>query len=162
MTVMVTQAELEAFVSQANAKKKKPSKHKNKRFKDPDGGNFFWDSKLEYKHHCELRLRQELGEIRDLARQHRFYFWVGVPTPEDIGWYANLKRPVAPNALPAMAGRIAPLPKRFAYVVDHVFWDVKRMCWRYQDTKGERTSMFILKKQLIEQAYGIEIEELTR
>ena len=135
------------------------SKHRNVRFKDPDGGKFYWDSKLEYKHHCELRLRQELGEIRCLARQHRFYFWVGVPTAEDIEWYAKLKNPKVKFAT---HGPINPLPKRFAYVVDHVFWDVKQMCWRYQDTKGERTSMFILKKQLVEQTYGIEIEELTR
>lgn len=109
------------------------SKYKNTK-RTVDGITF--DSVLEANRYAVLRTRLDADEISDLRLQPRFTLVEGF---KDLtGTYI---RPVQYIA-------------DFSYLIDG-----KRIV---EDTKGVRTSDYILKRKLMRDKFGVEVHEVTR
>ena len=101
-----------------------------------DGLTF--DSKLEYRRWCELKLLERAGEIRDLQRQVKF------------------------ELVPAAKGEDGRIEERpVAYIADFVYTDRdgKQVV---EDAKGAKTKEYIIKRKLMRHVLGIKIREVER
>jgi len=108
------------------------------------GGQTF-DSQKEYRRWLELSLLQKAGTISDLQRQVKF---VLIPAQRD------------PDTVGARGGKIKGklLEREVAYYADFVYTqDGKQIV---EDTKGLRTTEYIIKRKLLLWTHGIRIKEV--
>ena len=112
-------------------KQNKRSKYRNRRT-TVDGIRF--DSKAEAKRYTQLITLQNLGEISGLMRQHSYVLVPG-------GRWQNGKAYSAVK-----------------YVADFVYTQDGKIV--VEDVKGMKTQLYMLKKKLMKQVYGIEIREV--
>lgn len=97
-----------------------------------------FDSKLEARRYCELKLLERAKEIKDLRRQVEFEL--------QPSYKKNNKTIRAIN-----------------YVADFVYYDLKKGKIIIEDTKGFKTEIYKLKKKLFEYKYpNLEIKEVRR
>lgn len=97
-----------------------------------DGMTF--DSQKEYRRFCELRLLERAGEVTDLQRQVKFEL---IPS-QRIG------------------GKV--VERACAYVADFVYMENGKKV--VEDTKGFKTTDYIIKRKLMLWVHGIKIKEI--
>lgn len=96
-----------------------------------------FDSLKEYRRFCELRLLEKAGQITNLQRQVKFEL---IPTQRDA------------------SGKL--LEKACSYVADFVYYDPALFADVVEDTKGFRTTEYIIKRKLMLYRHGIKIKEV--
>ena len=97
-----------------------------------DGMTF--DSQKEYRRFCELRLLERAGKVTDLQRQVKFEL---IPS-QRIG------------------GKV--VERACAYVADFVYMENGKKV--VEDTKGFKTTDYIIKRKLMLWVHGIRIKEI--
>lgn len=97
-----------------------------------DGMTF--DSQKEYKRFCELRLLERAGKVTDLQRQVKFEL---IPS-QRIG------------------GKV--VERACNYIADFVYMENGRKV--VEDTKGFKTTDYIIKRKLMLWVHGIRINEI--
>ena len=108
-----------------------------------DGITF--DSKKEAMHYGELRLMEKAGIIQNLQRQVKYILIPAQYEPDIIGPRGGHKR----GAL---------IERECAYIADFVYEsDGKTVV---EDSKGFRTTEYIIKRKLMLHVYGIRIKEV--
>lgn len=109
-----------------------------------DGMTF--DSKREYKRWTELRLLERAGAIRELERQTKFVLIPAQREPDTVG---------------PRGGRIKGklLEREVAYIADFTYLDETDELV-VEDTKGMRTTDYIIKRKLMLFIHGIRIHEI--
>ena len=101
-----------------------------------DGIKF--DSKLEAKRYCELKLLQRAKEIKELRRQVTFEL--------QPSYIKNNK-----------------IIKPINYIADFVYYDLKKGKTIIEDTKGFKTEIYKIKKKIFEYKYpDLEIKEIKK
>lgn len=121
----------------------KQSKYGNKKI---TVGDETFDSSKEYRRFCELKLLQRGKKICNLQRQVKF---VLIPTqrePDEIGVRGGVKK-----------GKV--IEKECAYIADFVYTNDKGETV-VEDTKGFRTTEYIIKRKLMLFIHGIRIKEI--
>ena len=108
-------------------------KYNARKVETPDG---IFDSRKEHKRWQELKLLQETGEIRDLKRQESFLL---IPSQKDEKG-RTIERPVK-------------------YVADFTYRDLDNKL-HVEDSKGMKTTDYILKRKMMLHLLGIRIEEV--
>lgn len=104
-----------------------------------------FDSLKEYRRFCELGLLEKAGEITDLKRQVKFVLIPAQYEPDTIGIRGGVRR-----------GKL--LEREVSYVADFVYTqDGKQVV---EDTKGFRTTDYIIKRKLMLWVHGIRINEV--
>lgn len=109
-------------------------------------GDETFDSAKEYRRFCELKLLQRGKRISGLQRQVKF---VLIPTqrePDVIGARGGVK-----------PGKV--IEKECAYIADFVYVNDKGETV-VEDTKGFRTTEYIIKRKLMLFVHGIRIQEI--
>lgn len=118
------------------------SKYKSKRV-SCDGMTF--DSLKEARRFRELRLLETAGEITNLQTQVKFELIPAQYEPDIIGKRGGVKR-----------GKL--IERECSYVADFVYTkDGKQVV---EDTKGFRTTDYIIKRKLMLYIHGIRIQEV--
>lgn len=118
------------------------SKYRNKKVV-LDGITF--DSKREAKRYRELLLMEQGGEIADIQRQVKF---VLIPTqrePDTEGPRGGKRK-----------GKT--IEREITYIADFVYW--KNGALVVEDTKGFRTTEYVIKRKLMLWVHGIRIVEI--
>ena len=119
------------------------SKYHNKKI-TVDGITF--DSKKEANRWCELLLLERAGQIKNLERQKVFEL---IPTQREIlpekDKYGNNK-----------LGKVIERPVK--YKADFTYIENGKMI--VEDTKGYRTSEYVIKRKLLLYLHGIRIREI--
>lgn len=105
-----------------------------------------YDSRKEARRAAELSLLEKAGKIKDLQTQVKF---VLIPTqrePDTVGVRGGIKK-----------GKV--IEKECAYYADFVYTDEqgRRIV---EDTKGIRTTDYIIKRKLMLYVHGIKITEI--
>lgn len=118
------------------------SKYHNKKV-GYNGENF--DSLKEYRRFCELSLLEKAGEITDLKRQVKFELIPAQYEPDTIGIRGGVRR-----------GKL--LEREVSYVADFVYTQYGKQV--VEDTKGFRTTDYIIKRKLMLWVHGIRINEV--
>lgn len=113
--------------------KKKKGKYKSQK---TEIAGIVFDSKREAKRYAELRILEEAGEISDIKRQIRYEL---IPRQTDD------------------AGRV--IERACEYKADFVY-KTKDGQTVVEDTKGIRTTAYIIKRKLMLYRYGIRIHEV--
>lgn len=108
-----------------------------------DGMTF--DSKKEYKRFCELSLLEMAGAITDLQRQVEFVLIPAQREPDTVGVRGGIKN-----------GRT--IEQKVSYFADFVYWQDGQQI--VEDTKGFRTTDYIIKRKLMLYVHGIRIHEV--
>lgn len=104
-----------------------------------------FDSIKEYHRFCELSMMEKAGLISDLKRQVKFILIPTQREPDTIGKRGGIKK-----------GKL--LEKEVAYYADFVYYmDGFTVV---EDTKGMRTTDYILKRKLMLYVHGIKIQEI--
>lgn len=103
--------------------------------KDQTTGEIF-DSKVEHRRWCELRLLERAGRITGLERQVKY---VLIPTQRD------------------KSGKV--IEKECSYYADFVYFDCALGEKVVEDAKGVRTDAYKIKKKLMLKEHGIRIKE---
>lgn len=103
--------------------------------KDQTTGEIF-DSKVEHRRWCELRLLERAGRIVGLERQVKY---VLIPTQRD------------------KSGKV--IEKECSYYADFVYFDCALGEKVVEDVKGVRTDAYKIKKKLMLKEHGIRIKE---
>ena len=96
-----------------------------------------FDSKREYARWCELKLLERAGKISDLRRQIQFE--------------------LIPGAYEIQNGRRVCVERPVKYIADFVYYEKGQRI--VEDCKGQRTQMYIIKRKLMLNRYGIKIRE---
>lgn len=96
-------------------------------------GHIF-DSQREANRYAELKLLERAGEISNLRLQVPF------------------------ELIPAQRKRNGKVERSCKYIADFVYY--RRGIWVVEDAKGDRTDVYIIKRKLMLEKYGIEIEEV--
>ena len=112
-----------------------------------DGMTF--DSKKEYKRFCELRLLEKAGAIQNLRCQVRFEL---IPIQRE-----TITETDKSGRTKASKGKI--LERECAYFADFVYTDADGH-QVVEDTKGYRTTDYIIKRKLMLWVHGIRIREI--
>lgn len=109
-----------------------------------DGLTF--DSKKEYYRYCELKMLLQKGEISDLKMQVKYTL---IPTQRETDTIGKRGGVVK--------GKV--IEREVAYYADFVYID-KNGKTIVEDTKGMRTTDYIIKRKLMLFIHGIRIREL--
>ena len=124
------------------------SKYKNTKI-EYDG--ILFDSKKECRRWKELRTAEEAGAIGDLRRQVRFELIPAQREPDTRGPKGGL-----------IKGRL--IERKVEYVADFVYVDLRTGQTVVEDVKGQKDgaaySVFVIKRKLMLQKYGIQITEV--
>lgn len=120
----------------------KSSKYGNKKIVVE--GNTF-DSKKEAKRYQELLLLEKAGAIRNLQRQVKYILIPTQREPDVIGKRGGIKK-----------GNV--IEKECAYYADFVYEENGQTV--VEDTKGMRTTDYIIKRKLMLYLKGIKIREI--
>lgn len=120
----------------------KSSKYGNKKIV-VDGITF--DSKKEAKRFQELSLLEKAGAIRNLQRQVKYILIPTQREPDVIGKRGGIKK-----------GSV--IEKECAYYADFVYEENGQTV--VEDTKGMRTTDYVIKRKLMLHVFGIKIREI--
>lgn len=118
------------------------TKYRNKRVRIGDES---FDSKKEYHRWLELQILEDAGVIRKLERQVKFVLIPAQREPETI----------------TQRGRKIPgkvIEREAVYYADFVYEMDGEIV--VEDTKGMKTDVYILKRKLMLEKYGIRIREV--
>lgn len=115
-----------------------------------DGITF--DSKKEAQRYTELKLLEKAGKITSLCRQIEFEL---IPAQREITDQIYTK---GPNKGKFKPGKV--IEHKCSYVADFVYWDLEKNCMVVEDTKGVRTTEYIIKRKLMLYMRGIRIKEV--
>lgn len=105
-----------------------------------------FDSKREAKRWKELRLLERAGAIRELERQTKFVLIPAQREPDTVGPRGGKVR-----------GKL--LEREVAYIADFTYLDNTDQLV-VEDTKGMRTTDYILKRKMMLYFHGIRIREV--
>lgn len=134
-------------------KTKTGNKFGARKVKDPVTGEIF-DSSKEYHRWCELKLLERAGKVSGLKRQVTFEL---IPTQREAS--AEVYRGGPQKGLPKPGAVIENATK---YVADFVYCDAQGNTV-VEDTKGYKKGaaydLFVIKRKLFLQRYGIRIKE---
>ena len=122
----------------------KSNKYSNKKI-EVDG--IIFHSKREAKRYKELLLLEQAGAISNLERQVKY---VLIPTQrelETIGARGGIHK-----------GKV--IEKECAYYADFVYFDREKQEIVVEDTKGMRTTDYVIKRKLMLYRHGIRIREI--
>lgn len=108
-----------------------------------DGITF--DSKKEYKRYCELKLLEKSGAISELQRQVKYILIPSQREPNTIGPRGGVKK-----------GKV--IEKECAYIADFVYKENGQTI--VEDTKGFRTTEYVIKRKMMLYVHGIRIREV--
>ena len=108
-----------------------------------DGITF--DSQKEYRRFRELCLLEKAGRITDLQRQVKFVLIPAQYEPDTIGKRGGKKR-----------GKL--IERECSYMADFVYTENGSQV--VEDTKGFKTTEYIIKRKLMLERYGIRIKEV--
>lgn len=120
------------------------NKYSNKKV-EVDG--IVFDSKREAKRYQELLLLEKVGAILNLQRQVKY---VLIPTqrePDTVGSRGGIHK-----------GKV--IEQECAYYADFVYFDREKQEMVVEDTKGMRTTDYIIKRKLMLFRHGIRIREI--
>ena len=104
-----------------------------------------FDSRKEAKRYSELSLLAKAGAITDLQLQVKFVLIPAQKEPDTIGKRGGVHK-----------GKT--LEKECSYVADFVYFENGQMV--VEDTKGFRTTDYIIKRKLMLFVHGIRIKEI--
>lgn len=119
-------------------------KYKNRKV-NIDGVEF--DSMKEYWRFAELKQMQAEGKITDLQRQVKYILIPAQREPDTIGKRGGVKK-----------GKL--LEREVAYYADFVYRLADTGTLIVEDTKGMRTTEYIIKRKLLLYMHGIRIKEV--
>ena len=109
-----------------------------------------YDSKKEYKRHCELLLLEKAGAITHLQRQVKFIL---IPAQhETFERYGKKGQRLKDGS--------RCLEKECAYIADFVYHNFASNEVVVEDTKGFKTKDYIIKRKLMLWVHGIKIKEV--
>lgn len=108
-----------------------------------DGMTF--DSQKEYKRWCELRLLEKAGEITNLQRQVKY---VLIPAQYEIVGFTKTGK-----------AKRRCFERECAYIADFVYKDEFGEVY-VEDTKGFKTTDYIIKRKLMSYIHNIRIQEI--
>lgn len=114
----------------------KVDKKRKYRSKKTEIDGIIFDSKREAKRYTELRMLEEAGEIKDIQRQVSYTL---IPSQKDEN------------------GKV--IERACKYVADFVY-ETKDGQTVVEDTKGIRTTAYIIKRKLMLERYGVRITEV--
>lgn len=104
-----------------------------------------FDSKKEAKRYQELSLLEKAGAIQDLQRQVKYVLIPSQREPDTIGARGGIHK-----------GKT--IEKECAYYADFVYQENGETV--VEDTKGMRTTEYIIKRKLMLYVHGIRIKEV--
>jgi len=110
-----------------------------------DGITF--DSKKECKRFQELSLLEKAGAIKNLQRQVKYTLIPAQREPNTVGSRGGVKK-----------GKL--LEREVAYYADFVYTDAESGETVVEDTKGVRTTEYIIKRKLMLWVHNIKIQEI--
>lgn len=108
-----------------------------------DGITF--DSRKEARRYQELLLLEKMGEISCISRQQKFVLIPAQREPDIKGPRGGVHK-----------GKI--LERECTYIADFVYW--KNGALVVEDTKGFRTTEYVIKRKLLLWVHGIRIKEI--
>lgn len=109
-----------------------------------------FDSKKEANRYCELKMLERAGKIKNLELQKVFEL-IPAQYEENDEVYKSGK-----NAGQQKRGKC--IEKAVKYIADFVYTEDGKMV--VEDTKGFRTTEYILKRKMLLYFYGIRIKEV--
>ena len=124
--------------------RRKGNKYHNNKIKF---GDEVFDSQKEARRYSELKIMQDAGLIKDLQKQVKFIL---IPTQREediIGKRGGVKK-----------GKV--IEKECSYIADFVYYDNELQQQIVEDTKGFRTTEYIIKRKLMLYIHGIRIKEI--
>lgn len=133
--------------------KKYHNKYHNKKTYTSDG--ILHDSKREANRWAELCLLQRAGKISELDRQVRFEL---IPAQYEEIYTGEFYQRGARKGEPKLE-RVC-LEKSLVYVADFVYIDNDTGEKVVEDSKGERTKEYVIKRKLMLYLKGIKIKEV--
>lgn len=101
----------------------------------------------EYWRYSELKLLESTGHINGLQRQVKYILLPAQREPDIVGKRGGVKK-----------GRL--LEREVAYYADFVYTDADTGELIVEDTKGMRTTEYIIKRKMMLFFHGIRIKEL--
>jgi len=110
-------------------------------------GDNTYDSMKEYRRYLDLLMLEKAGEIKDLRRQVKYILIPAQREPDTVGKRGGIKK-----------GKL--LEREVAYFADFVYMDVKTGELVVEDTKGIRTTEYIIKRKLMLYVHHIKIQEI--
>lgn len=110
-------------------------------------GGETYDSMKEYYRYLDLVLMQQAGEIKELRRQVKYILIPAQREPDTIGSRGGRKK-----------GKL--LEREVAYIADFVYIDVNSGETVVEDTKGMRTTDYIIKRKMMLYFHHIKIKEV--
>lgn len=118
-------------------------KYKNKKV-EVDGVLF--DSKKEARRYTELKLLEKAGKIRELELQKVFELIPSQREPDTIGKNGGVHK-----------GKV--IERAVVYKADFAYFDADGK-YVVEDTKGFRTTEYVIKRKLMLYLHGIRIKEI--
>lgn len=131
-----------AWANYNKIKRKSGNKYGSKKV-EVDGITF--DSKKEANRYKELKLLEQAGEITDLQRQVKFVLIPAQREPDTIGTRGGIHK-----------GKL--IEKECAYYADFVYQENGKTV--VEDTKGMRTTEYVIKRKLMLYIHKIKISEV--
>ena len=110
-------------------------------------GNDTYDSMKEYRRYLDLLAMSMRGEISNIQRQVKFVLIPAQREPDTIGARGGVHK-----------GKL--LEHEIAYYADFVYTDCKTGETIVEDTKGMRTTDYILKRKMMLYFHKIRIKEV--
>lgn len=110
-------------------------------------GEDTYDSMKEYRRYLDLLAMQQAGEIYDLRRQVKYELIPAQREPDTIGKRGGVHK-----------GKL--LEKEVSYYADFVYRITGTDEEIVEDTKGVRTTDYILKRKMMLYFHGIKIKEI--
>lgn len=110
-------------------------------------GDSTFDSMKEYKRYLDLLQMQKEGKIKELQRQVKYLLIPAQREPETVGARGGIKK-----------GKL--LEREVAYFADFVYRLADTDTLVVEDTKGVRTTDYILKRKMMLYFHGIRIKEI--
>lgn len=116
-----------------------------------DGMTF--DSRKEYMRWCELCLLQKAGKIHSLERQAKYIL---------IPAQTRTVERISPKTGKRLKDKVVTLEQECSYVADFVYWKDGQQI--VEDVKGYKKgaayALFVIKRKLMLQEYGITVKEI--
>lgn len=121
------------------------AKYRNNKVVFEDGSTF--DSMKEYVRYLDLLAMEKAGEIKDLRRQVKYILIPAQREPDTVGKRGGIKK-----------GKL--LEREVAYFADFVYINIVSGEEIVEDTKGIRTTEYILKRKMMLYFHHIRIHEI--
>lgn len=109
-------------------------------------GNMVFDSKKEYRRYLELKAMEEAEQISDLKRQVKYVLIPAQREPDTIGKRGG-----------KIKGKL--IERECSYIADFVYKDTEGKLV-VEDTKGMRTTEYVIKRKLMLYLKNIRIKEV--